>query len=144
MEKYTDVIHLINYLNTELDSLYHSASLKLGMSDSVSIVLYSLCDLGNGCLLSDIYKNSGISKQTVNSAVRKLEADEIIYLELSDGKKKKVLLTDKGKGYIEETAARIRRAETDAFGSWLEEDVRTYIRLMEKYNDCFREQIKKL
>lgn len=144
MEKYTDVIHLINYLNTELDSLYHSASLKLGMSDSVSIVLYSLCDLGNGCLLSDIYKNSGISKQTVNSAVRKLEADGIIYLELSDGKKKKVLLTDKGKDYIEKTAARIRRAETDAFGSWREEDVRTYIRLMEKYNDCFREQIKKL
>lgn len=144
MEKYTDVIHLINYLNTELDSLYHSASLKLGMSDSVSIVLYSLCDLGNGCLLSDIYKNSGISKQTVNSAVRKLEADEIIYLELSDGKKKKVLLTDKGKDYIEKTAARIRRAETDAFNSWREEDVRTYIRLMEKYNDCFREQIKKL
>lgn len=144
MEKYTDVIHLINYLNTELDSLYHSASLKLGMSDSVSIVLYSLCDLGNGCLLSDIYKNSGISKQTVNSAVRKLEADGIIYLELSDGKKKKVLLTDKGKDYIEKTAARIRRAETDAFNSWREEDVRTYIRLMEKYNDCFREQIKKL
>lgn len=144
MEKYTDVIHLINYLNTELDSLYHSASLKLGMSDSVSIVLYSLCDLGNGCLLSNIYKNSGISKQTVNSAVRKLEADGIIYLELSDGKKKKVLLTDKGKDYIEKTAARIRRAETDAFNSWREEDVRTYIRLMEKYNDCFREQIKKL
>lgn len=144
MEKYTDVIHLINYLNTELDSLYHSASLKLGMSDSVSIVMYSLCDLGNGCLLSDIYKNSGISKQTVNSAVRKLEADGIIYLELSDGKKKKVLLTDKGKDYIEKTAARIRRAETDAFNSWREEDVRTYIRLMEKYNDCFREQIKKL
>lgn len=144
MGNYIDEIHRINYLNSELDSLYHLSSLKLGITDSVSIVLYSIYDSGSECLLSDVYKTSGISKQTVNSAVRRLENDGIICLEHSGGKKKKLVLTEKGKDYVQKTAARLYRAEMDAFDTWSQEDIRTYIRLMEKYNDCFREQINKL
>lgn len=47
----------INYLTSETDALYHLASVKLGISDSVSIVLYTLYDPDKSCLLSDIYKN---------------------------------------------------------------------------------------
>lgn len=32
----------------------------------------------------------------------------------------------------------------DAFDTWTDEEVSTYIRLMEKYVDCFRQQIEKL
>lgn len=70
-------IHRINYLTSELQSIYHQSSVKLGISDSVSTVLYAIYDAGEACLLSDIYKNSGISKQTINSAIRGLEADGI-------------------------------------------------------------------
>ena len=80
-QKHLNKIRKINYLISEMDALYHLASLKMGISDSVSIVLYTIYDSGNGCLLSDVYKKSGISKQTVNSAVRKLETEEILYLE---------------------------------------------------------------
>ena len=66
-------IHRINYLNAELNALYHHASLKLGLTDSAAMVLYTIYDNGENCLLSDIYKQSGVSKQTVNSAIRKLE-----------------------------------------------------------------------
>lgn len=45
---------------------------------------------GNERLLSDIYKKSGISKQTVNSAIRSLEADGILYLEQYNGRAKKL------------------------------------------------------
>ena len=37
-------IHHINYLTSEMESLYHQASLKLGITDSVSIVLYTIFD----------------------------------------------------------------------------------------------------
>ena len=43
MEKaYTGEIRRINFLISEMDSLYHLADLRLGISDSVSRVLYAL------------------------------------------------------------------------------------------------------
>ena len=134
-------INRINSLTSEMESLYHQASLKLGISNSVSIILYTLYFTDGACLLSEIYKKSGISKQTVNSAIRNLEADGILYLELYDGKSKTVKLTEHGKAYAETTAARLCAAEIHAFDNWTEEDIDTYIRLMERYTECFRQQI---
>ncbi len=144
MGNYSNEIHRINYLNSEITSLYHLSSLKLGITDSVSIVLYSMYDAGGECLLSEVYKTSGISKQTVNSAVRRLENEGIIYLEHFGGKMKKLVLTEKGRSYVQKTTARLCQAEMDAFDTWSETEIESYICLMEKYNDCFRRQIEKL
>ena len=144
MKKYVSEIKRINYLTNELDALYHKSALKLGIADSVCIVLYTIYDSGNECLLTEIYKQSGISKQTVNSAIRGLEADGILYLQHHTGRSKKVILTDKGKEYVQRTSARLQQAEMDAFDTWTEEEISTYIRLMEKYAECFRLQIEKL
>lgn len=140
----SEQIHRINYLTAEMDALYHQASLKIGLADSSMRVLYTIYDNGEWCLLSDIYKQSGISKQTVNSALRKLEAEDIIYLENFKGRSKKVLLTEKGKEYIQQTAARLYQAEKNVYDSWTEEDLNIYVHLTEKYVDLFREQLKKL
>ena len=137
-------IHRINYLNAELNALYHHASLKLGLTDSAAMVLYTIYDNGENCLLSDIYKQSGVSKQTVNSAIRKLEKERIIYLEQNSGRTKKVVLTDTGKEYVQKTVARLFDAEAAAFASWTEEEINAHIGFMEKYIDSFREQIEKL
>ncbi len=137
-------IHRINYLNGELDALYHQASLKLGLTDSASIVLYTLYDNGEDCLLSDIYKQSGVSKQTVNSAIRNLEKKRMIYLEQHSGRTKKVVLTDAGKAFVQKTIARLFDAEAAAFSSWTEEEISAHIGFMEKYIRSFREQVEKL
>lgn len=137
-------IHRINYLNAELNALYHHASLKLGLTDSAAMVLYTIYDNGENCLLSDIYKQSGVSKQTVNSAIRKLEKERIIYLEQHSGRTKKVVLTDTGKEYVQKTVARLFDAEAAAFASWTEEEINAHIGFKEKYIDSFREQIEKL
>lgn len=140
-QKRINEIHRINYLTLEMDALYHQASRKLGISDSVSIVLYTIYDTGENCLLSEIYKKSGISKQTVNSAIRGLEQDGILYLEQYTGRAKKILLTNKGKDYVNRTVAKLYQAEVQALDAWSTEEINTYIRLMEKYADCLREQI---
>lgn len=134
-------IHRLNYLTSEMDALYHHASVKLGISDSVSIVLYTILDMGENCLLSDIYKKSGISKQTVNSAVRSLEADGILYLEQHTGRSKKIVLTEKGRHFTQQTVAKLVDAEIRAFDTWTEEEINTYVALMEKYTECLRQQI---
>ena len=136
-----DNIHKINYLSSELDALYHQASHKLGMTDSDMRVLYALNDNGDRCLLADIYKQSGIRKQTVNSAIRKLEKNGILYLGPHKGKTKMVYLTEAGKQYAADTVVRLRDAETRAFAGWTEEEINTHIRLIAKYVDAFRAEI---
>lgn len=137
-------IHRINYLTSEMDSIYHQASLRLGISDSVSIILYTIQDKGESCLLSDVYKNSGISRQTVNSAIRRLEADGVLYLEPYAGRAKKIVLTNKGQDYIRQTVARLLEAEIRAFDGWSEDEIKTHIGLMEKYMESLRRQIHQL
>lgn len=139
-----DKIHQINYLTSELEALYHQASLKIGMSDSEMRVLYALYDNGENCLLGDIYKQSGISKQTVNSAIRKLEKERIIYLQQHKGKSKMVYLTEKGKKYVSDTVVRLCDAEIKAFESWTKDEIETHVRLMAKYVESFREQAQNI
>lgn len=143
-QKRWNEIHRINYLTSEMESYYHHASLKLGISDSVSMVLYTIYDAGEDCLLSDIYKKTGISKQTIHSAIRTLEASGMLYLERHTGRTKKVVLTGQGKEYIQKTAAKIYAAEVQALDTWTDEEVDTYLRLLEKYADCLRQQVELL
>ena len=133
-------IHEINYLCAEIDALYHQASRKLGLSDSVSRVLYTICDTGEDCLLSDIYKKSGTSKQTVNSAIRQLEREGALYLEPYRGRSKRVVLTEQGRALMERTAARIYEAENQALAAWPEADIDAYISFMERALGDLRRQ----
>ena len=122
-----------NHLVGEIDAVYHEASLKLGMSDSVSKILYTICNVGSSCLLHDICKQTGLSKQTVHSAIRNLEAKEMVTLELVGGKSKKVCLTEKGEIFAQKTARRIIDMENSILSSWPKEDVQTYLELTERF-----------
>lgn len=134
-------IRRINCLTSEMESLYHQASQKLGMSDSVSKVLYMIYDTGEeACPLAPIYKKTGLPKQTVNSAIRSLETSGMLYLEPCGGRSKKILLTDKGRTYVRETVARIYRAEIQVLSTWSEEELLTYLSLTEKYVAGLKEQ----
>ena len=138
----SEQIHKLNYLTSDLDGLYHQASLQIGVADSVMRVLYAIYDNGDGCPLQTICRQSGISKQTVNSALRKLEEDGILYLAHFKGKNKKVMLTEKGKAYLEQTAARIYEAECRAYADWTVLEMEEYLRLTEKFVASFRKQVQ--
>ena len=94
-----------NLLMSQTEEAYHEAAVKLGLSDSVMLILYTLCCFDGECLLNDI--TAGASKQTINSALRKLEADDIVYLKAFEGRKKKVYLTDKGRRLVKDTVLRV-------------------------------------
>ena len=144
LQELFDSICKINCLNEEIESLYHQASVKLGVSDSVSFVLYMTYINNGNCLLYDIYKSSGISKQTINSAIRKLENEDIIYLEKYNGKSKIVCLTEKGKEYTNQTAKKLYEAEFNTFQDWDNKELELYLKLMEKHRNSFKKQIEKL
>ena len=100
-----------NYLISETNAAYHEAAQKLGLSDSTVQVLYTICNNGEGCQIGDICRLSGISKQTINSALRKLEAEGIVYLEASGRRKKRVCLTEQGRKLAEETVVKLIEIE---------------------------------
>ncbi|MCI8514083.1 MAG: MarR family transcriptional regulator [Lachnospiraceae bacterium] len=129
-----------NYLLGEIDAVYHEISLKLGLSDSVMRILYTICDKGDCCPLKDICRLSGISKQTINSALRKLEAEKIVYLKPSGAKNKNVCLTEKGKQLADQTARQIICAENMILTSWPKEDVEKYLELTERFLNELKEK----
>lgn len=133
-----------NYLAGELDAAYHELNIKLNMADSAMIILYAICDQGDACLLRDIYGQFGVSKQTINSALRKLEEEKLVFLEAVDAKNKRVCLTPKGKETADRTAKRIIEVENDIFSSWEEEEVEKYLELTERYLHDFKERSAKI
>ena len=86
----------LNHLQCEMSVVYHEMSLSVGQSDSVIQILYTICDSGGeSCLLHDICNLTGLPKQTINSAIRKLEQEHILYLESTGSRNKRVILTEK-------------------------------------------------
>lgn len=133
-----------NNLITEIDGVYHEMALKLGLSDSAMQILYTICNYGDNCLLQEICRQSGLSKQTINSALRKLEAEDIVYLEAAGSRNKKVILTEAGKALSQRTALKVIKAENEIFASWSREDMDKYLELTEDFLIAMRKKVKQL
>ena len=144
MKKSEEQLKHFNFLTSEIDSVYHEAALKFGLSDSMLLVLYAVCNYEGSCLLNDICRFSGTSKQTVHSAVRKLQEEGYVSLEAFDGRKKMVRLTKKGEELTAGTARRLIRIEEEIWDSWTEEERELYLKLTQRYLDCFRKKVKEL
>lgn len=134
----------INYLISQTDELYHQIALKLNLSDSVMHILYVVYDHQYTCLLSDIYKQVGISKQTINSALRKLEKENFIYLKQETGRSKRLYLTEQGQTLTKQTIARLYDAECQILASWQPSEIDTYIYYLKKYHDALHAQMQNL
>ena len=135
-----------NYLIVETDAVYHEAALKLGLSDSALQILYTVCDYdgGDACPLQEISRLTGISKQTINSAIRKLEKEGMIYLEQTGTRGKRLCLTQEGKRLAEGTVVKLIEAENDILSAWPREDVDKYLELTEKFLRALREKTENL
>ncbi len=131
-----------SYLTSEIDLAYHGAARKLGLSDSAMRILYAICLNGDSCPLSDIVLLSGIRKQTINSALRKLEEDGAV--DTRGGKRKRVYLTEAGKALARDSALRVLEIENEIFSSWSKEELESYINLTERYLSAFKEKVKEL
>lgn len=130
------------YLAGEINALYHEAAVKMGVSDSVQNILYVICEKGNKCLQSDISKLTGMSRQTINSAIRKLETDGIIYLEPGKGRNTIVCLTEKGKKFALEKIYPLYEVENKIWNEWTTDEQQQYLMLTQKYRDALKKYLK--
>ena len=100
---------------------------------SASIILYALYLLGDGCLQRDICDLSYISKQTINSSIRRLEQDGYLYLQPGRGRDMHICLTPEGRRLVEEKAAPVAAMEERAFSGMPQEDQQALLRLTHAY-----------
>ncbi len=133
-----------NYLLGETDGVYHDAAVRMGLSDSVMRILYCLCCEGDPCPLRTVVRQSGASKQTINSALRRLEGEGAVRLEPGQGRGKNVRLTEKGRALAERTVLPLMRIEDEIYSSWSREDVLKNLELTERFLTALREKTRQL
>lgn len=96
--------HEYNAIESLIGCAYHEAALKMHLADSELCILYTLHTHGPGCLQSTLYKETGLTKTTVNSALKKLEKGGTLYLTPGPGRNTRVYLTESGAQLARDTA----------------------------------------
>ena len=129
------------YLSAEITSLYHEAAVKIGVSDTVLDILYVLCEQEGQCLQSDIFRLTGISRQTINSAIRKLERDGLAYLKQGEGRNTLVCLTEKGRDFSAQKARPLFQIENKIWSEWTVDEQERYLLFTQKYRDSFKKYL---
>lgn len=84
-----------------------------------------------------------MTKQTVNSALRRMEGDGLIYLE-SAGRGKDVCLTPEGEALVQRTARRVIQAENQVFAAWPQEDVEQYLALTRRFQEALAQKAREI
>lgn len=133
-----------NHLVGEINAVYHEAALRFGLPDGAMQVLYTICVQGDACAIGEIIRQCGMSKQTLNSVLRRLEADKMVYLEADVGRRKRVCLTDSGKALAEGTVRRLIAIEDGIFETWTQGERESYIELTQRYLDALGEKMETL
>lgn len=133
-----------NRIYKEVNDIYHDVATKFGLSNSAFDILYTICEMGDGCLQRDVCNATFIPKQTVNSSIRKME--QAGYVTLSDGKgrSKHIHLTESGHTLLKETIFPIVEAENEAFTELSQEECELLLKLQGKYTIALREKFSKL
>lgn len=123
----------LNRLYKELDDIYHNIALKLNLSDSAFIIVYTLCEVGEGCSQKDICNQAAISKKTINSAIQKLEQEDYICMRHGKGRQMQIYLTEKGQKMLQEKIYPVMQIENNVFQKMEETEARELLRLFQKY-----------
>lgn len=133
-----------NYIVNEINSFYHEMTVKLGLSDSEFLILYVLNENSFECNQSEIYKNSGVSRKTINSTLQKMRREGYLTISQGNGRNTLVSLTDKGKELIKDSVDPIVMIENALYDDWSKEEIDIYHNLTQKYLNEIKEKAKAL
>lgn len=133
-------------INKEIDDLYHNIANYFDLSDSSFWILYSLYEKQDGLTQKEICSDWAYSKQTINSAIKKLLDLKYIEMEIDipNNYGKKICLTPLGLGVAEKTVKKVMIAENESFSKIKEEDIDKVIGVFKKTHSLFKSEIEKI
>lgn len=145
MNAASEYLTVFNQLIKESEELYHGAAKQMGISEGTFWILYSLRYAQMPLTQKDLCHLLYQPKQTVNSAIKKMVSEGLVYLDDANGHRSKNLcLTEKGRRLAQQTVDLIRDAEIRAAEALtLDEQIR-FLELFRKLETKFRENIAQI
>ena len=145
-DKITGKMILYNQFSKELDGLYHLYARKSGLSDTAFWILYSVEESQSVYTQKELCEDWSYSRQTVNSALKKLVEQEIIELRPLPGnrKNKQIVLTASDKALVAEIISPLIEAERNSFLKLGEEDGEEFLRLTKSHLELFHREIEQI
>ena len=137
-----DIIQF-NRLYRELDEIYHIYAKEHGLSDSALWILYSLVESNTRMTQKDMCRLWHRPPQTINSALKRLEAQGLLRLiPAADSQKtKEIGLTDSGRDLVSRIILPVFQAETRALRCMSIEERTLLLSMTAKYVDHLKEEI---
>lgn len=128
-------IDVINQLIKELNSLYHIAAVKSGVSDGEICVWSMLLTTDKEYSQQDLCELLFLPKQTINSIISGLIKKGYVFLEHVPGtrNRKVIRLSDEGRNYGRKNIMWIFEAEQHAMEDADPREICTLISMLEKY-----------
>ncbi len=143
MNRNEEYLKTFNSLFYQQNNIYAKLVKKTGLSDSYYQILYLIRN--DICLP---YANKIVDftfgpKQTINSAIKKMEKEGLVELiKQEKSKNKKIVLTKKGEEYCEKTIDKIVELELKSFENISDEECEEYFKVMKKFNEKLEKEIE--
>lgn len=140
----TDPLAVFHQLYRKMDEIYHLYAKRLGIPDTTLWLLYSLYESDAAYTQRELCSAWHYPPQTVNSALKSLEKQEVIVLKPVPGnqKNKRIVLTEKGKKFTHMIISPLILAEQRTFQSLKKEEKETLLFLTRKYIDLLQIEVK--
>lgn len=145
-DKMFEKLIIYNQLFKELDLLYHNYAKYSGLSDTAFWIIYSIQERSDAYTQKELCDNWSYSRQTVNSALKNLEQQQLIQLipACDNRKNKQIFLTPLGNALAERVIIPLIDAEKKAFSKLGKEDLDEFLNLTQKHNDLLHVEINKI
>ena len=135
----------LDVLYRESDKIYYEFARGCGLSETAYWILYAVEVSGGTVTQSEIADAFSYSRQTVNSALKSLEAKGLVELSFAAGgrRAKLVSLTSGGRAFCDERIPAIK-AEDRAFASLAPDERRELVRLVGLYTRAIDGELRRL
>ena len=131
-----------NRIMKENDNLYRNAAKTLGLTDCTFWILYALREENSVLTQSEICNLMYQPKQTVNSALKKMELEGYINLRSHNNRRsKQIHLNNKGIALAEKTVDKMIAVEQEALS---DSEREIFISLFQKYTKLLKSKMQTL
>lgn len=134
-----------NSIIKKFDEVYKNIARTFGMSDSAFWILYTIRENENPVTQSEICSTIYQPRQTVNSALKKLEREGIVELRAGRDRRSKVVgFTPAGERLAEKTVDCVLFAERRALSGLTQEEQALFMGLFRKYTGLLKESMDEM
>ena len=140
----TDILFELNQYSGGIGGIYHDYAVKVGISGSMLDILYVLNGEDGSCYQSLFYKQTGLSRSTINSCLKKMEKEQLVDIQAGKGRNTIVTLTESGRNVMIKTAGQLVELEKSVLKSWSDEEQDLYLKLSQKFYNGLKERVERL